>query len=174
MSGQAGATIYSMAAVTCSDIHTALIRRLAHMQNVFASVSREVHDLAADARTMDMKAAADTDRRDPTVFNGAGGGKVRGTAPVIAPPSDRFDLGSNDMPAPHWHEANAAQYTFEAGPGAFDSAGTFTEPIFDTSSSTGWATSRMSSVRWAFSALETISSAVLVGIGMPCASTHSS
>ena len=142
LSSEAGATTYSNATGVCKTVHTGLLGWLAHMQNVFNSMSRELRSVAEEGRGVEIATAARMDLHDAAEYNGysqqypsiyVGGYKktYRPLAPAIAPAYDRVPLGSNDMPAPKWSETRGGSYFIDAPPGSFTTVGHFAVTILD-------------------------------------------
>lgn len=142
VTSEQGAESYSNATTVCRDVHTGLLRWLAHMQNVFHSISRELRDVAQEGRETDMATAARMDLYDaaeynnyaqqyPTIQVGGYGKAFRPPAPAIAPSSDVHPLGSNDAAAPRWYPTRDGYSFVNAPSGSFDNVDEFAVTLFD-------------------------------------------
>ena len=142
LSSEAGATTYSNATGVCKTVHTGLLGWLAHMQNVFNSMSRELRSVAEEGRGVEMATAARMDLYDAAEYNGyaqqypsinVGGQQktFRPLAPIIAPEYAHVPLGSNDMPAPKWADTRGGSFFIDAPPGSFTTVGEFAVTILN-------------------------------------------
>lgn len=133
ISGDPGATIYGGAAAVCGQVHTGLLRWVAHMRNVFSSISTELRSVASEGRETDLATAARLDLFDPSEYNDhdptPGGATNMSAKPRIAPEADR-PPDSDFMPAPRWNAVNGSSFYFDLGPGAFSADGDFAQPLF--------------------------------------------
>lgn len=142
VTSEQGAESYNNATTVCRDVHTGLLRWLAHMQNVFHSISRELRDVAQEGRETDMATAARMDLYDaaeynnyaqqyPTIQVGGYGKALRPPAPAIAPSSDVHPLGSNDAAAPRWYPTRDGYSFVNAPSGSFDNVDEFAVTLLD-------------------------------------------
>lgn len=135
------AEIFNYAIGRFGEMHTGVLKWIAHMQNVIAGVAAELRDVAREGRTIDLAQAARIDKYSPTEYNGFdpyGGGSYGKGSGTLAPESDRWD--SVDAPLYLPNTGGGARFYLDAGPGAFDGASDFTKRLLpgDLASPSEW------------------------------------
>ncbi|UCR88615.1 hypothetical protein [Mycetocola spongiae] len=140
LEGEPGAGIYNHAMEQAATLHTAILRWMAHMQNVLESVSTELRHVAVVGRSMDLEAAARLDKYDPSEYNWFSRKPLDGSDPdagSLTPPEYRYDEPTAPVFPP---SASMSGSYLDAGPGAFRGTNEFTNGLFpeDLMSPTGW------------------------------------